>query len=298
LAIEDFLKPLSEPISKLIDAVRDACGAIYEPTGIRRKARAEGDALLIRADAEARAALVRQHGEHAVQELELRASHRINVQELRRQQNIEAIVTGAARYLPPSVSKEPVDEDWIYQFFNHCQDIGDAEMQSLWARLLAGEIAQPGRFSIRTLSLVRTLHKSDVQLFTQFCGYIWDDSYMTVHLHTEATDSLLKAKGIPYIAFLHLQSLGLLELGTGLGVTIDEKRPKQIAYYGKLHTFSPVGGGKRRLAAYTLTDIGCELAPIAGAHPDQEYLDCLISSLNAIGIAVHCPVSFEQSMAE
>ena len=46
-------------------------------------------------------------------------------------------------------------------------------MQSLWARLLAGEANQPGTFSKRTVELVASLDKSDAQLFTGLCRFAW-----------------------------------------------------------------------------------------------------------------------------
>ena len=39
------------------------------------------------------------------------------------------------------------------------------EMQLIWAQLLAGEVAEPGTFSLRTLQLVRNLQESDARLF-------------------------------------------------------------------------------------------------------------------------------------
>src|SRR5947208_71749 len=133
-------KALSEPVTKLIEAVRSAVGVIYEPTNIRRKAKAESDA-----------AIIKLGGEIELRDIAQRASERINNRELRRQKNIESIVTQAQEELPETVDKHPVNEDWITQFFNLSQDVGDSEMQTVWARLLAGEVARPEGFSLRTL---------------------------------------------------------------------------------------------------------------------------------------------------
>lgn len=40
-------KGLSEPVTKLVDTVSSGVGILYEPTRIRRKARAEADAAII-----------------------------------------------------------------------------------------------------------------------------------------------------------------------------------------------------------------------------------------------------------
>ncbi len=45
------LRALSKPATKLIEAVRSATGIIYEPTRIRRKAKADADAKAAEAKA-------------------------------------------------------------------------------------------------------------------------------------------------------------------------------------------------------------------------------------------------------
>lgn len=156
------LKALSEPACKLIEAVKDAVGVLYEPRHIRRVAKAQADAALINLE-----------GEIELQEVAHRASERIRKRELRRQQNVESIVSSALEHLPSSISQDTVDEDWVTQFFEQCQDVGNPEMQSLWAKLLAGEVTQPGTYSRRTLNLVRLMSKDDAVLFTTFCGYVF-----------------------------------------------------------------------------------------------------------------------------
>ncbi len=138
------LKPLAGLGNKLIDAVERATG---RPWLRRREAQADAEAkvVLAKADAEAK-------------EIGFRVSERLSYLEARRQRNIEAITAGALREWPADISDEPVKEDWVAQFFNLAQDVGDEQMQGLWARLLAGEVAHPGSYSPMTLSVVRCLH--------------------------------------------------------------------------------------------------------------------------------------------
>jgi hypothetical protein len=59
------LGKLSEPATKIVEAVRSAAGVLYEPTRIRRRAKAEADAAVIFAK-----------NKEEVQEIELRAAER------------------------------------------------------------------------------------------------------------------------------------------------------------------------------------------------------------------------------
>lgn len=68
---------------------------------------------------------------------------------------------------------EPPDEDWLHQFLDTCKDIGDDRMQTVWGKLLAGEVASLGTYSLLTLNTVRTLRKREADLFTKFCTFVW-----------------------------------------------------------------------------------------------------------------------------
>ena len=135
---------LTEPITKLIETTSNGIGTLYEPTRIRKKAEAEAHAATVQAHSEVKVARIRVEGERELAELADRANERLAAKELRRQGNIEAIVTKAAHQLPDSVSKQPVDADWAVQFFNYAEDIGNEEVQFIWAGILAGEVNQPG----------------------------------------------------------------------------------------------------------------------------------------------------------
>jgi hypothetical protein len=65
------LGKLSEPATKLIDTVANAVGVTYEPTRVRRKAKAEADATII---------IAKSHQE--IRGIELRAAERLRKREV------------------------------------------------------------------------------------------------------------------------------------------------------------------------------------------------------------------------
>jgi uncharacterized repeat protein (TIGR03899 family) len=268
-------KSLSEPISKLIGAVQSAIGVLYEPTQTRRKAKADADASLIKMKADL-----------AIRDLAARAEGRVKAKELRRQQNIESILEKAAQFLPETVSNEKVDEDWIVQFFEQSQDVGKEELQTLWSKLLAGEIVRPGTYSLRTVQIVKILGKEDAELFTKVCSCIWqtqdelDGVLECSLLYTEDALELIRRKGIFHSSLLHLQSIGLMT-GWGTVYTIGEQN-ERFFFYRQEHKFNTIR--KSNIPAYPLTESGRELFPICGAEPDEEYRVKLIESLVKEGI--------------
>jgi hypothetical protein len=93
----------------------------------------------------------------------VRAKRRLEYQEAKRQLNLDEILVEAAEDIAnePEVSTDPVDEDWIVRFFGHAQDVSSEEMQTLWSKLLAGEVRRPGSFSLRCLDVVRNLSREE-----------------------------------------------------------------------------------------------------------------------------------------
>src|SRR6218665_3019181 len=134
------LAAASPALTKLIETVSAGLGRVYEPTHQRRMAKAEGDRMVILANAA-----------NEVSDLQRRAAERWLAVESIRQQNIEAIADKAGSELPATVGEAPVEPGWTAKFFDSCKDVSQEDMQSMWARLLAGEVTTPGSYSLRTL---------------------------------------------------------------------------------------------------------------------------------------------------
>lgn len=278
------LAGLKEPLTKLVESVSGAIGVLYEPRRIRKKAEADADAMITLAK-----------GEMEVEELKRRADERVSYTELRRQRNVERIVAQAARELPGAVDDKAADEDWIAQFFNLSQDVGDEEMQTLWARILAGEVARPGRYSLRTLQAVKLLGKEDARLFSQFCSYVWQPAGGALCRYTDnETNDYLAGKGVGLAERQHLQNLNLIYSGgvmTGSGALTaisSRAEPFEVTYFGHKYLVRQSLNPNESALVFPefLTDVGIQLYPISGAVPDEEYLQVLIGSLKGSKLEV------------
>ena len=61
--------------------------------------------------------------------------------------------------------KDEIDDDWIESFRREAADRSQGEMRETFVRILAGEIREPGAFSIKTLRTVGALSQSTAKLF-------------------------------------------------------------------------------------------------------------------------------------
>lgn len=265
------LKGISKPLTKLIDAVSNGIGAIYEPTGKVRNAKAEAKAMLILAEAEQKS-----------NDIADRAFKRVNYREIRRQNNIDSIVKGAAAALPNTVSSEPVDEDWIVNFFELSQDVGDEEMKQIWSKLLAGEVAKPGSFKPRTLQTVKSLTPEEARMFTTMCSFSFvtgDDNYF-FPIFSHDFFVFVRKHGLSTKTETHLKNIGLLSHSKVFKTADDEDGDLiTVHYFSKAYYTSPkLKDGYKRVALekYPFTEIGKELVSISGAEPNENYIKCLI----------------------
>jgi hypothetical protein len=153
------LGDISKPATVLIEKISDAIGGYFKPYQIKRVAKAEAEAEIIKAQAQIE-----------VTDLQRRALVRFVAEESRKQDNMEKITQKAIPLLEESSNPEKVEDDWIINFFDKCRIVSDEEMQSLWAKVLAGEANSPGTYSKRTVNFLGSLDKTDAQLFTSLCG--------------------------------------------------------------------------------------------------------------------------------
>jgi hypothetical protein len=261
------LKAISKPASKLIDAVTGAVGALYEPTRIRRKARAEADAAIIEALARAE-----------IGDIESRALGRLLSRETRRQENIEAITRQAISQLPEEVSPTPVDQDWMIQFFENCSDVSNEEMQLLWAQILSGEVADPGAFSLRTLNTLKLLRRADAEDFFGLCSSLWQ--YRDSPIAVDAT-RLMEFRRV-----LHLQSIGLAETNLLNGYRI-EAQDFSIKYHKReYHVTLASSEESLKLGIVALSASGAELASIVHAEANDSYLRDVVHEWRGMGHTV------------
>ena len=269
LTVKDLVG-LSEPACKLIDAIRITTGVLFEPTRIRRKAKADADAAIVGAKADLQ-----------IRDLERRAFDRIKHREARRQENIENIVGGATHQLPPDSTAKSLDEDWASEFMNHCQDIGDEQMQQVWSRILAGEFVSPGKYSLRTLNFVKLLSKKDAEVFSQFCSFLWFTGQELAYLKTKKTEEFLTANGFPYASLLHLESLGLINMEMTLAITFNAPKA-MLHYYGQPYVFTfPEETKQPSVSCVCLTNMGKELTGLCSSQPSFGYVAALTESLLA-----------------
>ena len=270
------LEKLSEPLTKLVEVISKGVGTLYAPFGTIRQAKADAEATIIVARADAEAA-----------EIQERAKARIEYRECLRQENIEKISSQAALELPETVSEKPVDTDWTLQYFDYAQDVCDEDMQKLWSRILAGEVASPGSYSKRTLQFLRTLDKDEAEAFTKICSLSVTLDREWYHLiSNKETDKVLRDMFSRSIPIKHFISIGLL-LSDAYLINPSDATGMRVNYFSKEFLLEgPEKNNSGTIASLEIpisvrgfTSIGQELASIAGGLAVEGYIERVAESV-------------------
>lgn len=271
---------LSKPIEKLVDTVRD----VMEPGLIVIKAHATAKAKVVDAEAERKASSIRATGEAEAADIVARAQMRRQAEEVRQHQNLESIMRKAADALPETVSDQSVDRDWTAHFVDEAKNTSREDMQALWARLLAGEVASPGTFSKRLVTTVKMLEPSDAISFSFLCKFIWKGWGC---LTWKDDDESLK-----FDQLRHLDALGFVSHEGLAGFAKHIPWPESdlgvrvlIEYHRKRVLLESVGERpkdglfKISWGNVMLTSLGAELAKLVEITPDWNYLERAVQYL-------------------
>jgi len=263
----------SEVAMALIEKISSSIGVLYEPTNIKRLAKAK-----------AQANKTKTLSRIEISGLEERALKRVLHEETKNQKNTESIIKSACENLDANANPSTMDEDWISHFFDKCKIVSNIKMQSIWTKLLATEANKPGSVSKKTIELVATLDKNDAKLFTDFCSFIVSDSEGKLFpLIIDTNNSIYTAMGVNFKLLNHLEDLGLIKLRPSTGFSFNIPTQKLILFYYDKRikfTFENSSNNQFRTGVVVLTKSGNELALIAGAKSKDGFLEYIAEEFN------------------
>ena len=166
------------------------------------------------------------------------------------------------------------DFDWLVRFYEAVGNISDAEMQDLWARILAGETAKPYPYSFKTIDTLRNMRKKDAELFVKICSHSFVNGTREYLLPNN--DNYLKACNIEYADIMKLSEQGLIYNDSTIGLNIKVSAEPIIFVNNKemIMCISSVDGKEELtcFSEYPFTEVGKELAFVIDKYGSDEDL--------------------------
>ncbi len=218
--------------------------------------------------------------------IEDRSIKRERLATLRKQKNIETIMEKTFSFCANNSIDKRADLDWFNRYITLAEDVSNKTMQDLWAKILAGELARPGSFSLKALKVFRDMSIVDAKLFAKACSLaVKDQSKKNIRIVSGSYQQPglfnflnkdrqrhinLSHFGLNYADILSLADNHLLYKQESESSIMASGDTINLNYNGSPLKLS---GKKANIAIqfYKFTAIGTELAQLISDKPNDEF---------------------------
>lgn len=203
-----------------------------------------------------------------------RAQNRMILEQIRKQENLESIANQSLPLVNNEADLSQLDIDWIHFFANSCENIGDKEIQILWAKILAGEVNNKGSYSRKTLDILKTISKEDCEIIEKVFSVVIS-VYDTYFIHGSAFGEIPYIHKLPFnvLELQHLEYLGLLIIKS-IGLTIEPGKHKFFNHGDEQFVILNRDSKELTIRGIHLTQSGIELLKTLKVK-DENFLNIL-----------------------
>lgn len=188
---------------------------------------------------------------------------------------------------PQEPSSDKVSEDWLLRWRDCAANVSSDDLQSLWGKVLAGEVKNPGRYSLRTLDFLRNLSQDEAKAIEKLSPFVVNNVIF------RGDKALLQSVGVTFSLLLAMQELGIVSGVEALGLEItwssitQDRFERALVSYGRVLMVKH-GDPARKLKTqiYQLTTLGRQVLRLGTFQANDTYLRALGASFKAQGFDV------------
>ena len=222
-------------------------------------------------------------------DIEAAAQSNARAEAVRREISISKAVIHAEEELvqdPQEPSSAQVSDDWLLRWRDCAANVSSDELQSLWGKVLAGEVKAPGRYSLRTLEFLRNLSQNEARAIERLSAFVVSDVIYR-------DDKAIEAEGVPFSLLLSMQELGIISGVAAVGLEIswgslhNERFERPLVSHGRvLMVKNPDPTKILKLQIYQVTALGRQVLQLGTFQPNESYLRKLGAAIKAQGFDV------------
>lgn len=227
------------------------------------------------------------------------AENNSRVEAIRREISIAKAVIHAEEELaqdPQEPSTTQVSDDWLLRWRDCAASVSSDELQSLWGKVLAGEVKTPGRYSLRTLEFLRNLAQDEAKAIEKLSPFVVSDVIF------RGDKALLESEGVTFSLLLAMQELGIVSGVEALGLEITwsststDRFERALVSYGRVLLVKHTDPSRKlKVKVYQVTNLGRQILRLGTFHANDTYLRALATAIKDQGfdveIGVCVPVS-------
>lgn len=187
---------------------------------------------------------------------------------------------------PAELDKGTLDPRWFSRWRINVSEIPNGPMQQMWARILVKELIRPGSHSLRALDLLALMTLEDAEMLNTLTGLTLDD-----FVYRSAVQALHEQHE-PEM-FETLEDIGILRGVFGkvcsrvLRSASNQRFECTLTLGDKqLMLVSDSDRNELSIPAYVLTSLGKEIISLFSAAAEKDYLELVVSDLQARGMKV------------
>lgn len=207
------------------------------------------------------------------------------VSSFRASTNLINIGAKAAEFIDESKPNDiSFENDFFWGLIEHSKEISSEEVQELIAKIIAGEYNKPGTYSMNTLQVIKTLGKSELELFERMCSLVINGGQIPQELFSlpDGAKPIMEKLKLDFGRLQELQSLGLF-LPNDMTQTMDNEEKKRFAliYFDKQILFEPINPEDsnsltiRFPGFYCLTSVGKQIIQHLKPVSNPDYFEWL-----------------------
>jgi hypothetical protein len=217
------------------------------------------------------------------------ASRNSKIEGIRREIALAKAVLHAEEELqddPTCPPNESISDDWLLRWRDCATGVSSEKLQSLWGKVLAGEVKSPGRYSLRTMEFLRNLSQDEAKAIERISPFVVAGVIFR-------NDALLASAGIKFGDLLAIQELGVLSGVDSLGLRMNWNSSsssffeKALLSHGKLLLVrAPDPSKVLTLKVCMVTTIGKQILQLGSFQPNEEMLRAMSEAIKANGFEV------------
>ncbi|MCL4427169.1 DUF2806 domain-containing protein [Patescibacteria group bacterium] len=199
--------------------------------------------------------------------------------------NLINIGVKAADYIDDKKTNDiSFENDFFWGMLDHAKDISNEEMQTLIAKIIAGEYNKPGTYSMGTLQVIKMLGREELRLFENLCVLIINGDQIPQELFSlpESAKGIMNKLQVDFGSLQMLQSLGLF-LPNDMARSMDNPDGEKfkVIYFNKHILFEPITPENKNSLKiempgfYGLSPVGRQILQHLNSEGDNDYFDWL-----------------------
>lgn len=165
----------------------------------------------------------------------------------------------------PSDALSEIEDDWLNTFSRSAEDKTSDDLRRLYSRILAGEIRQPGSFSLRTLQFISAISRKEADSISKYFSFAFSGEVVPNYEESQTPE---------FEHRMFMEELGLASSPSsagGLYWNVELEPNSYIVFDGREFGVRVVNNGEAKLTfdfpCQALSQIAKELLLIANPPP-------------------------------